>query len=180
MNALIVIDVQNDYFVGGAWPQFQAAETAARIADCVRVADAAGDLVVAVRHMNAADAAMLAAGSAGAAFYPALAPLLADRPTVDKRAADAFWQTDLARILTAAGVSDIYLCGMMTQNCITHTALSPDAAAWRVHIIVSQNKKDTRQRAADSTHVRQGEITPYIFYLGSLYLFVLAHYKKAA
>ena len=101
----------------------------------MRVADAVGDLVVAVRHMNAADAAMLAAGSAGAAFYPALAPLLADRPTVDKRAADAFWQTDLARILTAAGVSDIYLCGMMTQNCITHTALSPNAAAWRVHII---------------------------------------------
>ena len=38
-------------------------------------------------------------------------------------------------VLAAAGVSDIYLCGMMTQNCITHTALSPDAAAWRVHII---------------------------------------------
>ena len=35
--------------------------------------------------------------------------------------------------------------------------------------IVSQNKKDTRQRAADSTHVQQGELTPYIFYLGSLY-----------
>ncbi len=42
-NALIVIDVQNDYFAGGVWPQFQAAETAARIADCVRAADAAGD-----------------------------------------------------------------------------------------------------------------------------------------
>lgn len=134
-NALIVIDVQNDYFAGGAWPQFQAAETAARIADCVRAADAAGDWVVAVRHVNAADAAMLAAGSAGVAFYPEIAPLLAGRATVDKHAADAFWQTDLAQVLAAAGVSDIYLCGMMTQNCITHTALSPDAAAWRVHII---------------------------------------------
>lgn len=134
-NALIVIDVQNDYFAGGAWPQFQAAETAARIADCVRAADAAGDWVVAVRHVNAADAPMLAAGSAGVAFYPEIAPLLAGRATVDKHAADAFWQTDLAQVLAAAGVSDIYLCGMMTQNCITHTALSPDAAAWRVHII---------------------------------------------
>ena len=134
-NALIVIDVQNDYFAGGAWPQFQAAETAARIAGCVRAADAAGWTVVAVRHVNAADAPMLAAGSAGAAFYPAIALLLVGRATLDKRAADAFWQTDLAQVLAAAGVSDIYLCGMMTQNCITHTALSPDAAAWRVHII---------------------------------------------
>ena len=91
--------------------------------------------MVAVRHVNAADAPMLAAGSAGVAFYPEIAPLLAGRATVDKRAADAFGQTDLAQVLAAAGVSDIYLCGMMTQNCITHTALSPDAAAWRVHII---------------------------------------------
>ena len=88
-NALIVIDVQNDYFPDGAWAQFQAAETVARIADCVRSADAAGWLVAAVRHVNAADAVMLAVGSAGAAFYPTLAPLLANRPTVDKRAADA-------------------------------------------------------------------------------------------
>ena len=133
-NALIVVDVQNDYFAGGAWPQFQAAETAARIADCVRTADAAGDWVVAVRHVNAADAAMLAAGSAGVAFYPEIAPLLAGRATVDKHAADAFWQTDLAQVL-AAGVSDIYLCGMMTQNCVTHTALSPAAAAYRVRVL---------------------------------------------
>ena len=114
---------------------FRLPKRQARIADCVRSADTASWLVAAVHHVNAADSAMLAASSAGAAFYPTLAPLLANRPTVDKRAADAFWQTDLARILTAAGVSDIYLCGMMTQNCITHTALSPDAAAWRVHII---------------------------------------------
>ena len=134
-NALIVIDVQNDYFPDGAWAQFQAAETVARVADCVRSADAAGWLVAAVRHVNAADAAMLAVGSAGAAFYPTLAPLLANRPTVDKRAADAFWQTDLAQVLAAAGVSDIYLCGMMTQNCVTHTALSPAAAAYRVRVL---------------------------------------------
>ena len=47
------------------------------------------------------------------------------------------------------------------------TILSTTAASSAC--IVSQNKKDTRQRAADSTHVRQGELTPYIFYLGSLY-----------
>ena len=49
----------------------------------------------------------------------------------------------------------------------------PELNDWTIEFqilgnIVNQNKKDTRQRAADSTHVRQGRLTPYIFYLGSL------------
>ena len=34
---------------------------------------------------------------------------------------------------------------------------------------MNQNEKYAKQRTEDSTHVRQGELTPYIFYLGSLY-----------
>ena len=55
------------------------------------------------------------------------------------------------------------------------TILSTTAASSAC--IVSQNKKDARQRAADSTHVRQGELTPYIFYLGSLYVQADAPYR---
>ena len=34
-----------------------------------------------------------------------------------------------------AGITDLYLTGMMTQHCITHTALSPQASGMKVHII---------------------------------------------
>ena len=58
------------------------------------------------------------------------------------------------------------------RNCIFHSVSSfnrtGDILFAKIHIIVSQNKKDTRQQATDSTHVRQGELTPYIFYLDSL------------
>ncbi|EOV3104567.1 hypothetical protein ACOFFC_005017 [Klebsiella oxytoca] len=37
-NALIVIDVQNDYFPGGAWPLEGAEEVAAEIVGAVRQA----------------------------------------------------------------------------------------------------------------------------------------------
>jgi nicotinamidase-related amidase len=54
---------------------------------------------------------------------------------VTKRQADSFFETDLEQRLRDAGVTDIYLTGMMTQNCVTHTALSPQAQGMKVHII---------------------------------------------
>ncbi len=41
-NALIVIDVQNDYFPGGAWPLEGAEEVASEIVGAVRQAYKAG------------------------------------------------------------------------------------------------------------------------------------------
>lgn len=135
MNALLIIDVQNDYFPGGAWPQFAAAAVGVRIAAAIRAAEVAGWCIIAVQHINDADAPLLAAGSRGTAWHASVADLLSDKPLVSKRFADAFWQTDLSARLQAAGVREVFLCGLMTQNCITHTALSPDAAAYGMHIL---------------------------------------------
>ena len=41
----------------------------------------------------------------------------------------------LAELLTALKVSELFLCGMMTQNCITHTALSKMAAPYQISVI---------------------------------------------
>ena len=46
---------------------------------------------------------------------------------VVKRFADSFEQTDLQAILQKHDVDELVLCGMMTQNCVTHTALSKQA-----------------------------------------------------
>lgn len=51
MNALLVIDVQNDYFPGGAWPQFAAAAVGVRIAAAIRAAEVAGWCIIAVQHI---------------------------------------------------------------------------------------------------------------------------------
>ena len=65
MNALLVIDVQNDYFPGGAWPQFAAAAVGVRIAAAIRAAEVAGWCIITLQHINDADAPLLAAGSRG-------------------------------------------------------------------------------------------------------------------
>ena len=70
-RALVLIDIQNDYFPGGKWALTgiePAADNAARVLAAAR---AAGDLVVHVRHEFAtADAPFFAPGSDGAKIHP--------------------------------------------------------------------------------------------------------------
>ncbi|WP_373699662.1 isochorismatase family protein [Neisseria dentiae] len=135
-HALLVIDVQNEYFAGanGAFPQENADETAAKIAEHIRrVQDK--QLVIGVQHFTPAGAPLFARGSHGAALHESVAGLLADKPLVEKEHADSFLNTGLNEILAKHGVTHIDICGIMTQNCVTHTALSPDTAPYHVRVL---------------------------------------------
>jgi nicotinamidase-related amidase len=134
-NALVVIDIQNDYFPGGAFT-LENAETACEAAvETIEQAKRDGWFIVGVQHSNPGGAPALVAGTEGAKIHPAIAAALGDAPVVTKRQADSFFETDLEQTLRGAGITDIYLLGMMTQNCVTHTALSPQAQGMNVHIL---------------------------------------------
>jgi nicotinamidase-related amidase len=54
---------------------------------------------------------------------------------VIKNFADSFHQTTLEETLTAHGVTELLICGMMTQNCVTHTAISKAAENYAVTVL---------------------------------------------
>lgn len=132
-RTLLVIDVQNEYFPGGAVPLWQPEEVEARIVAAISSARAAGDSVVLVQHVGKADARLFAAGSAGAAIRPAILAAAGDAPIVAKQFADAFQATDLASHLS--DTDTLLICGMMTQNCVVFTALSRAADDLHVQVI---------------------------------------------
>jgi nicotinamidase-related amidase len=134
-NALIVIDIQNDYFPGGAFPLENAEQAGKAAVQAIEKARRDGWLVVNVQHVNPAGAAFFAKGSQGVEVQADIQQALGDAPLVIKHQADSFFETNLEALLKAAGVTDIYLAGMMTQHCITHTALSPQARGMAVHIV---------------------------------------------
>ncbi|WP_282373125.1 isochorismatase family protein, partial [Pseudomonas sp. PS02290] len=55
-TALIVVDIQNDYFPGGKWPLAGADAAADNAAKVIQAARDAGDLVVVIRHETGAAA----------------------------------------------------------------------------------------------------------------------------
>ena len=52
-----------------------------------------------------------------------------------KRHADSFHRTDLARVLTELGATNLRIAGMMTQNCVAFTAVSRDATPYEVSVL---------------------------------------------
>ncbi|HAI04811.1 MULTISPECIES: isochorismatase family protein [Pantoea] len=143
-NALIVIDIQNDYFPGGAFPLEAADEACKAAVKAINDAQQKGWLIVGVQHIATAEAPFFRPESEGAAFHPDIAAALGNAPVVVKAEADSFFNTNLEPLLSEHGITDIYLTGMMTQHCVTHTALSPQSQPMKVHIIAAGCAAPTR------------------------------------
>ena len=137
-RALIVIDLQNDYFPGGQFPLWHADETLAAVEAAIARAQAADIPVVLIQHV--ADAArgvapFFNAGTPGVEIHPRILAAAPDAPVVVKSFADSFHRTTLEQTLAGLGVAELLLCGMMTQNCVTHTALSKAAEKYTVSVL---------------------------------------------
>jgi nicotinamidase-related amidase len=117
-RALVLIDVQNDYFPGGKWPLVaidSAADNAARVLAAARQA---GDLVVHVRHeFTSADAPFFTPGSEGARIHEKVGAQR-DEPVVLKHHVNAFRETDLKTLLDRHGVDEVVICGAMSHMCV--------------------------------------------------------------
>ena len=53
-----------------------------------------------------------------------------------KEFADSFEKTTFEETLAKLGTNDLLVCGMMTQNCVTHTAISKAAEKYSVSVLV--------------------------------------------
>lgn len=121
-RAVILVDIQNDYFAGGLWPvddMDRVADAAANVLDAAREA---GDLVIHIRHEATSDAApFFRPGTTGADIHPSVAPL-GNESIILKHRPNSFYQTDLQEQLQSAGIRDLTIIGAMTQMCIDATA----------------------------------------------------------
>lgn len=119
-RALIVIDVQNDYFPGGVWA-LPDAETA--LPNILRLIDAArgrGEQVVFIQHATPPDGPVFAKGSPGWTFHASL-PVSAGDPVFEKNHPSAFQGTGLVDWLRNNDIQTMDICGFMTQMCCDST-----------------------------------------------------------
>lgn len=125
--ALIVIDVQNDYFEGGAFALWQPEQALAATEKAIHAARAKGIPVVCIQHVVNGPSPFFSAGTEGVKIHDRVLAAAGDAPVVVKERADAFEGTTLHRTLRDLGVDELLVCGMMTHNCVTHTAISRQA-----------------------------------------------------
>lgn len=134
-KALLVIDLQNDYFPGGQFPLWNTDAVLTNVERAIAAANARGVPVVHVRHVATGAAPFFHAGTPGADIHPRVLAAAPTAPVVVKEFADGFEKTTLGETLTGLGVTELLVCGMMTQNCVTHTAISKAADKYAVTVL---------------------------------------------
>lgn len=134
-RALIVIDVQNEYFTGNLpieHPPVQ--ESIVRIGCAMDAARAAGVPVVIVQHSEAAQAPVFAEGSHGWDLHEAVASRPRDHH-VFKRWPSAFAGTGLRDWLAEQGIDTLAIAGYMTHNCDAATVFEAAHAGLKVEFL---------------------------------------------
>ncbi|MBJ9977316.1 cysteine hydrolase [Pseudomonas sp. S75] len=117
-KALILIDIQNDYFSNGRWPLDGMEGAAANAARLLAAARECGHLVIHVRHeFESADSPFFAPGSTGAFIHDTVRPAQGE-PVLLKHKVNAFLDTSLGVILEQHGIRRLIIAGAMSHMCI--------------------------------------------------------------
>lgn len=137
-DVLLVIDPQNDYFPGYKFPLWNTEEVLNKTVALIKKAKAKNVPVILIQHV--ADPALGFApffneNTEGVQIKKEIMECAGDASIVKKTFADGFVGTTLEDTLQKLGATNLYVCGMMTQNCVTHTAISKHAEKYDVKII---------------------------------------------
>ena len=148
-TALLVIDIQKDYFPGGKMelvnPQ-EAAKKAYMILQCFREH---GGHHVHIQHIALkSDAPFFVKGTAGSDIHGSAAHFEGE-PIVYKHYPNSFRETNLLELLKEWGIERVVICGMMTHMCVDATARA--AADFGFKIIVAEDACATRDLEYDDT-----------------------------
>ncbi|MCB1382767.1 MAG: cysteine hydrolase [Notoacmeibacter sp.] len=133
-TALLLVDIQNDYFAGGlmALPGMEAA--AANAAMLLERARTRGEAVFHVRHIAPADAPFFRAGTKGSEIHPSVAPVAEER-IIEKGRPNSFVGTGLEDQLRGLAIGHLVICGAMSQMCIDATTRAAVDLGFRVTLV---------------------------------------------
>jgi nicotinamidase-related amidase len=155
-RALVIVDIQRDYFPGGKMPLHEPEAAAAKAGQVLEAFRAAGAPIVHVQHLSPAGGGFLEEGTEGAEIMAPATPRDGEKQII-KRAPNAFLGTDLEQHLRSLDVEEVVVAGMMTSMCVDATTragadlgfkmtLVPDACA------APALEYDGRQVAAEDVH----------------------------
>lgn len=115
-RAILVIDLQNEYWPSGKLPLQGIDAAAANAARVMAHARAKGDLVVNIQH-EAPGTPIFVPGSDGSRINEAVLPE-GDEPVITKNFPNSFRETGLKDLLDRHGIEEVVIVGAMSHMCV--------------------------------------------------------------
>ena len=148
-TALLLIDIQNDYFPGGKYPlvnPLEAARKAYMILQCFRES---GYPHVHIQHISLEpDAMYFISGDRSTDIHDSVAHFEAE-PIVYKHEPNSFLNTNLLELLKSWETERVIVTGMMTHMCVDATTRAASDLGFQV--IVAEDACATRDLKYDDT-----------------------------
>lgn len=137
-QALIVVDVQNDYFPGGNLPTDHPVETAQAVAQLITKFRQESKEVVFAQHIATEETykvlPIMKDGSKGAEIHDLVRPLPTEK-VVRKHEASSFVRTDLDAYLKSKDIDTVVVVGMMIHNCVNATVYDANANGYQCFVV---------------------------------------------
>ncbi|MGQ0655750.1 MAG: cysteine hydrolase family protein [Betaproteobacteria bacterium] len=154
-TALVIIDLQNDYFPGGSMElegSEAAAQKAAKVLDRFR---RDGLPVFHVRHLSARPGAtFFLPGTTGAEIHAAVQPK-GGEAVIEKNFPNSFRSTDLQAKLESAGVKNLVVAGMMTHMCVDASVRHAADLGYKVTLLADACATRGQSFGGESVPARQ-------------------------
>ena len=134
-RALLLVDIQNDYFTGGAMQLVGMEAAAGKASALLHFFRDRSEPVFHVRHISKRPGStFFLPGTKGAEIHPAVEPLPGEA-VVTKVFPNGFRGTDLQDLLKKEGVGHLVICGAMSHMCIDATARAAFDLGFRCTVV---------------------------------------------
>ncbi len=151
-TALILIDIQNDYFSNGAFTLDRADDAVIKANRLLNLFREKQLPLVHIQHeATQSEMGFMLPGSFGQKIHDSVKPLN-NEACFTKHYPSAFWQTGLEAYIKEKNVKHLVIVGMMTHMCVSTTARASMERGYRTTII--QDACATRSLEFD------GEVIP--------------------
>jgi nicotinamidase-related amidase len=168
-TALLIIDIQNDYFPGGKYPlvnPLDAAQNAYMLLQCFRDV---GGYHVHIQHISLEpDAKFFIKGDSGSDIHDSVAHFEGE-PIVYKHEVNSFLNTNLFELLKSWEIERVIITGMMTHMCVDGTARAASDLGFQV--ILAEDACATRD-------LNYGDLTIPAEHVHKAFLAALKAYGK--
>lgn len=170
--ALLLIDIQNDYFPGGAMALVQPEAAAARAASALETFRRAGRPVIHIRHEALRPGAtFFLPGTPGADIRAAVAPL-ATETVITKAWPNSFRDTSLGEVVAQSRASRLVVAGMMTHMCVDATVRAGFDLGYAVTVLADACA--TRELSFEGRTVAAADVqAAFLAALGAVYAAVV-------
>lgn len=120
-KALVIIDIQNDYFDGGTATLVKAEEASLRAKQILEDFRRQNLPVIHIQHLaNREGATFFIPNTFGAEIHQNVSPIETEKVII-KHYPNSFRETELQSHLQEIGIKDLVICGMMTSMCVDAT-----------------------------------------------------------